>query len=203
MTMHIGGWGNLPPWSNFAARYQQPGTQSSFMGAQPSQSFNLAPITAPDINYSTPAGPVAPVGNPVAAPAPAIGNPAMANPGNVSSVLTGAGIGGDKFKLDQANAANAPNAAWSNANTVINGVGMAGNLVLAGYGMHKANEAFDFQKGMAEQNLAASIASYNTNLKDKLTKRYSNQDPTVAQAKITEELEKGQLKDTRSTKPKK
>lgn len=58
-------------------------------------------------------------------------------------------------------------------NTGVQAANTLANIGMGIYSMWNANREFDFQKGMAEQNLANSIKNYNTNMEDKIRARYN------------------------------
>lgn len=193
-------WSSLPSLQPNSGGVPQWGTGAPVAPAPMNAGWGM-PTQA--TNWNIPYGPQpapAPSMAPVASAAP--GNPAMAAPGAAGGLAANLTAGKD-FKYNQTQAANAPNAAWSNANTVINGIGTAANLGLGIYGMIQADRAFDFQKNMSDQNLAASIASYNSNLQTQLENRHSGLSAAERDAKVQAEMAKRQISDTRPTKPKK
>lgn len=62
----------------------------------------------------------------------------------------------------------------SNLGSLAQGVGSIGQLFLGGQQLGLAKDAFNLSKQAYQQNMANSIASYNTSLEDRIRGRTSN-----------------------------
>ena len=92
------------------------------------------------------------------------------------------------------NKANAPNQTMSNVSMGVQAANSLLNMGLGIYSMWNANREFDFQKGMAESNLANSIKSYNNQLEDKIKSRYTADQYVQNQKEIDHQIEDKQAK---------
>jgi hypothetical protein len=101
--------------------------------------------------------PFTPAGTPAAAAAPAFS--------------TGGGFGGGMFGPQTPNAGVGLGWNLGSAQLGVQGLASLGNLWSAWQSNQLATKAFNFQRGMAERNLANSISSYNTQLEDRARAR--------------------------------
>lgn len=79
----------------------------------------------------------------------------------------------DQLRLGQLNQQMQPNTFLPYLNAGIQGAGMLGNLFLGIQSLRAANANAAWQRGMAENNYANSVKSYNTAVEDKINGRYS------------------------------
>lgn len=89
--------------------------------------------------------------------------------------------------------ANQPNQGPGIANTVIQGIGTAANLGMGIYSLAKADEAFQWQKGMANDNYWNSVKSYNTAVSDRIKSRYTDEQYAANKDSIDAEIKKREM----------
>lgn len=93
-------------------------------------------------------------------------SPVLSGVSGLSS--TGGAPAGGGFSLS--------NLGFDNLGSLAQGIGSLGQLYMGGQQLGLAKDAFNLSKQAYKQNMANSIASYNTSLEDKIRGRTSNYD---------------------------
>lgn len=106
--------------------------------------------------------------------APAFGAGGQNFASNPAKPMTG--LTPDQLRYEAALSAAQPNQTWGNINAGVQSAVGLGNLLMGGYSLFQADKAFNWQKGMAEDNYANSIKSYNTAMADRIRTRYSKEE---------------------------